>query len=128
MQFQCVLPLEASRVGMTSLLKAISDAGAGSFLAVLKRMGPQQSRFSFPMEGYTLALDFPVNAHTLRLMERLDVITLDHGGRFYLAKDARMSAETLQKSDSRVGDFLRMRNDKNRRETFASAQSERLTL
>ena len=127
-QFQCVLPLEASRAGMTALLSAISDAGVGSFLAVLKRMGPQQSRFSFPMEGYTLALDFPVNARTLKLMDRLDAITLDHAGRFYLAKDARMSAETLRKSDPRIEAFLKMRHDKNRAETFASAQSQRLAL
>ena len=128
MQFQCVLPLENSRIGMAALLKAISAEGAGSFLAVLKRMGAQESRFSFPMEGYTLALDFPVNARTLRLMERLDAITLDHGGRFYLAKDARMSADTLHQSDTRVKDFEKMRNSNNRRDTFASAQSERLKL
>jgi FAD/FMN-containing dehydrogenase len=127
-QFQCVLPLESSRPGMAALLKAISAEGAGSFLAVLKRMGGQTSRFSFPMEGYTLALDFPVNARTLRLMEQLDAITLDHGGRFYLAKDARMSPETLRRSDARVEGFEKMRNRNDRRDTFASAQSERLKL
>lgn len=127
-QFQCVIPLEASRAGMEALLKEISDAGAGSFLAVLKRMGPQSSRFSFPMEGYTLALDFPVNKKTLALMTRLDAITLDHGGRFYLAKDARMTADTLRRSDPRAEAFLQMRAERNRQTTFASAQSERLSL
>lgn len=127
-QFQCVIPLEASRSGMAALLAAISDAGAGSFLAVLKRMGPQNSRFSFPMEGYTLALDFPVNARTLKLMDQLDAITLEHRGRFYLAKDARMSANTLRRSDPRVDAFLKMRKDNNRQRAFTSAQSERLEL
>lgn len=127
-QFQCVIPLAASRVGMAALLKAISEAGAGSFLAVLKRMGAQERNFSFPMEGYTLALDFPVNPRTLKLMTALDDITLAHGGRFYLAKDARMTAETLRRSDPRTEDFLKMRDDMNRRTTFASAQSERLAL
>lgn len=127
-QFQCVIPLAASRAGMTELLAAISEAGAGSFLAVLKRMGPQTSRFSFPMEGYTLALDFPVNKRTLALMDRLDAITLEHGGRFYLAKDARMSRDTLRRSDPRVADFQAMRQDHNRQRAFTSAQSERLEL
>jgi FAD/FMN-containing dehydrogenase len=127
-QFQCVLPLDASRAGLQALLGAISQAGAGSFLAVLKRMGPQQRRFSFPMEGYTLALDFPVSPRTLRLMERLDDITLAHGGRFYLAKDSRMSADTLRRSDPRTEDFLKMRQSKARQTAFASAQSERLAL
>lgn len=91
-------------------------------------MGHQDSRFSFPMEGYTLALDFPVNARTLKLMNELDEITLAHGGRFYLAKDARMNAETLRRSDPRVEDFLAMRRDANRQATFASTQSERLEI
>ncbi|MFX0541886.1 FAD-binding oxidoreductase [Roseovarius sp. S4756] len=127
-QFQCVLPLERSEKGLTALLKASSDAGAGSFLTVLKRFGPQQSPFSFPMEGYTLAIDYPVTARTLDLLPRLDRITLDHGGRFYLAKDSRMSAETLQASDHRIESFLRMRRESSAGGKFRSAQSERLSL
>jgi FAD/FMN-containing dehydrogenase len=127
-QFQCVLPLENSKAGVRALLQAVSRAGAGSFLAVLKRLGPQQSRFSFPMAGYTLALDFPVNARTLALMDRLDAITLDHGGRFYLAKDSRMTAATLAASDSRTSAFKAMRRETGSALVFASAQSERLRL
>lgn len=128
LQFQCALPLASAREGLTALLGAISDAGQGSFLAVLKRLGAQDSRFSFPMEGYTLALDFPANATVLALMDRLDAITLDHGGRFYLAKDARMSAETLRKADGRVEKFNTMRAGNGRAATFRSVQSERLKL
>ena len=89
-QYQCVLPLEASRAGLTQLLSAISAAGSGSFLAVLKRMGDSSfGLLSFPMPGYTLALDFPVTPANLALLDRLDAITADHSGRIYLAKDAR---------------------------------------
>ncbi|MEO0564819.1 MAG: FAD-binding oxidoreductase, partial [Chloroflexota bacterium] len=86
-QFQCVFPLETSETGLSELLKATAKVGAGSFLAVLKRIGEQNSPFSFPMEGYTLALDFPVNTKTLALLKELDRIALEHCGRFYLAKD-----------------------------------------
>jgi FAD/FMN-containing dehydrogenase len=127
-QFQCVLPLDTSEKGLSELLKAISKAGAGSFLAVLKRFGAQDSAFSFPMEGYTLALDFPINAKTLSLLGTLDRITLDHCGRFYLAKDARMSAETFAASDNRIEAFRAQRKDNNWQTRFASAQSERLAL
>lgn len=127
-QFQCVLPLAASRDGLRALLQAISASGQGSFLAVLKRFGAQESCFSFPMEGYTLALDFPVNGKALALMDRLDRITLDHGGRFYLAKDARMSGETFRKADRRVADFGVLRQQHGLNGRFASAQSERLGL
>ncbi|MEP3331392.1 FAD-binding oxidoreductase [Sedimentitalea sp.] len=127
-QFQCVLPLETSHLGLHALLKAISEAGAGSFLAVLKRLGEQSSQFSFPMSGYTLALDFPMTFQTLKLMGRLDEIALEHGGRFYLAKDSRMSAETLWQSDPRTEGFVQMRDDLELRAIFTSEQSQRLQL
>lgn len=127
-QFQCVLPLEASKSGMTRLLGAISEGGGGSFLAVLKRMGVQESRFSFPMEGYTLALDFPINDANLALLTTLDAITIDHGGRFYLAKDARMTAETLRRSDPRAAAFRDRRDAAGMSGRLASAQSGRLAI
>ena len=127
-QFQCVLPLDRAKAGLEALLDEIARAGSGSFLAVLKRFGKQDSAFSFPMEGYTLALDFPVNPKTLALLERLDRITLDHGGRFYLAKDSRMSAATLRASDGRVGDFQSLRDARGLTGRFRSAQAERLEL
>ena len=128
-QFQCVLPLAQSEQGLATLLQAIAEAGSASFLAVLKRFGEQHSAFSFPMEGYTLALDFPVNPKTLTLLDRLDQITLDHGGRFYLAKDSRMSAETLRASDDlRVSAFKAARRSQGAEAQFQSAQAERLAL
>ncbi|MCX7567517.1 FAD-binding oxidoreductase [Sulfitobacter sp. F26169L] len=127
-QFQCVLPLGASQAGISALLSAIAKAEAGVFLAVLKRFGPQRSAFSFPMEGYTLALDFPINPRSLRLLTELDRITLDHGGRFYLAKDARMSADVFAASDKRIEAFRAARQDNGWKNSFASAQSQRLIL
>lgn len=127
-QFQCALPLASSKEGLQALLRAISATGQGSFLSVLKRLGPQAGEFSFPMEGYTLALDFPVNRHSLALMSELDRITIDHGGRFYLAKDSRMTAEVLRQADPRVEGFLRMRAVESRSQAFVSAQSQRLGI
>ncbi|KAA2316349.1 FAD-binding oxidoreductase [Pseudooceanicola sediminis] len=127
-QFQCVLPLARSEAGLTALLQAIAQAGAGSFLAVLKRFGAQNSPFSFPMEGYTLALDFPVTSRTLALLDRLDAIAVANGGRFYLAKDSRMSASTLRASDDRAIAFARMRAEQGWDGRFHSHQSERLSL
>ncbi|MBB5721256.1 FAD/FMN-containing dehydrogenase [Loktanella ponticola] len=127
-QFQCVLPLDQSEAGLTAILTETAAAGQGSFLAVLKRFGVQDSKLSFPTEGYTLALDFPANAKTLALLDRLDAITLDHGGRFYLAKDARLAAATLHKSDPRMSDLRQMRLKSGLDRQFSSAQSERLLL
>ena len=62
------------------------------------------------------------------LMEELDRITLDHGGRFYLAKDSRMSAKTLHRSDPRAADYAAYRDSEGLRAPFQSRQSERLSL
>jgi len=127
-QFQCVIPLAAAKAGLEALLAAIAKAGQGSFLAVLKRMGPQQSCFSFPMEGYTLALDFPVRRDTARLFAELERIAIDHGGRFYLAKDSFLTADRLRAADPRTPSFGTMRRQSRSIERFCSAQSERLDI
>ena len=80
------------------------------------------------MEGYTLAFDFPVTAATLDLMKKLDEITIEYGGRFYLAKDSRMSKKIFEESDSRVVDFRNMRQETATKKHFVSHQSDRLGL
>lgn len=128
LQFQCVIPLEISSEGLHELVTEISSTGGGSFLAVLKRLGESAGGISFPMSGYTLALDFPVNGRNMKLMDRLEQITLQYGGRFYLAKDARMSKSTFRSSDSRVTDFISMRENSGMNQNFESMQSTRLGL
>ena len=126
-QFQCVIPLANSKKAMTELLNCISDSKSASFLAVLKRFGTQESNFSFPMEGYSLSLDFPINSKNLFLMKLLDKITIKNGGRFYLAKDSRVEKDIFEKSDIRINEFRKYREKKLKRK-FYSNQSERLDL
>ena len=127
-QFQCVIPLKHAEQGLSELLEAIATAGAGCFLAVLKRFGAQKSRFSFPMEGYTLALDFPANKKALDLMSVLDVIVIKYGGRFYLAKDSRMSRAVFRQSECRAEAYSHYRHSNGNLDAFSSAQSVRLGL
>lgn len=127
-QYQCVLPLEASRAGLTLLLKEIAAAGSGSFLAVLKRMGPESfGLLSFPRPGYTLALDFPVSPASLKLLDRLDAITADHGGRIYLAKDGR-AKPGFAAGYPRIDQFRAVRQAHGLDRRFASKLSERLEI
>ena len=128
-QYQCVLPLTASPSGMTELLTAIAAAGQASFLAVLKRLGRKSfGLLSFPMEGYTLALDFPANPANLVLLDRLDKITGDHGGRVYLAKDARVSAASFAAGYPRLGEFRAVRRRYGLDRRFSSLLSRRLDI
>lgn len=126
-QFQCVIPLSRSKKAISELLNCISYSKSSAFLAVLKRFGDQKSNFSFPMEGYSLALDFPINSDNLFLMKLLDEITIKNGGRFYLAKDSRVKRDTFENSDNRVDEFRKYRDKKLKRK-FNSIQSERLNL
>ena len=89
-QYQFVLPAAAGRKGLSQILKIISDRQKGSFLSVLKLFGKQESLMSFPMEGYTLALDFPISKGLFSFLDELDQIVVDFGGRIYLSKDARL--------------------------------------
>ena len=99
-QYQCVVPDNEARAASEALLTEISRSGQGSPLVVFKTFGDVASpgMLSFPMKGATLALDFPVlGEKTFKLLERLDGIVSEAGGRIYPAKDARMSPEMFQK-------------------------------
>ncbi len=89
-QYQMVIPKEKGKEGMQKILETIADSGNGSFLAVLKLFGKNNPKAynSFPMEGYTLALDFKVNNKLKYLVEELDKIVEEFGGRIYLTKDS----------------------------------------
>ncbi|MFA9212337.1 MAG: FAD-dependent oxidoreductase [Candidatus Methylacidiphilales bacterium] len=100
-QYQFVIPFENGKEGLIEILTKISESGCGAFLGVLRTFGPKDlnsSPLSFPMEGYTLAVDFKVNKKVFQLLNQLDEIVLKYNGRLYLTKDARMTAATFAKS------------------------------
>ncbi len=89
-QYQFVIPKERGKEGMRKVLETIAVSGNGSFLVVLKLFGEHnpQAYNSFPMKGYTLALDFKVNGKLEKLIANLDKIVMDYGGHIYRTKDA----------------------------------------
>lgn len=127
LQYQCVIPDDAALVGMRKILTVINKAGKGSFLTVLKKLGPANANLlAFPLQGYTLAMDFKYEASIFPLLNELDRIVLDHAGRLYLAKDARMSLETFRSSYPRWEDMQRIRAETGADQVFHSLQSRRL--
>ena len=82
------------------------------------------------MEGYTLAVDFKNHPSVFPLLEELDKIVNQNGGRIYLAKDARVSIENFQKNYKNVKYFREYRKleKMNNKFTFSSKQSYRLGL
>ena len=107
----------------------ISDSDTSSFLAVLKMFGPENKNFlSFPLEGYTLALDFKMSSSAINLIKKLDEMIIDMGGRIYLAKDAIMKEHTFKVSYPRWQEFEKLRKKYGAIGHFASCQSKRLGL
>lgn len=128
-QYQFVIPRSAGTHAVRQILKRIADFGQGSFLAVLKSMGPSnRNLLSFPLDGYTLALDFKYSLELLPLLNELDAMVLDHGGRLYLAKDARMSAATFRSSYASWESFQQVREAWGAIGKFSSLQSRRIGL
>lgn len=95
-QYQMIIPKEKSKEGMKQILETIAKSGQGSFLAVLKlyKASNEKAYNSFPIDGYSLALDFKINSQLRQLVSNLDKIVEEFGGRIYLTKDS-MSKPSL---------------------------------
>jgi len=129
-QYQAAFPPSTSRRALIRMLETISAAGQASFLAVLKSFGPgNQGLLSFPVEGHTLALDLPNTGPSLSaLLQRLDSIVLDYGGRVYLAKDPRLGRAAFDEMYPQAEEFRRVRAALDPRGRFDSSLARRLGL
>jgi decaprenylphospho-beta-D-ribofuranose 2-oxidase len=109
-QYQFCVPATEGQCVVDAITR-LSSSRLPSFLAVLKRFGPgDPGPLSFPMSGWTLALDLPVGPPTLgSVLDELDELVVAAGGRVYLAKDARLAPERLAAMYPRLDDFAAVR-------------------
>jgi FAD/FMN-containing dehydrogenase len=110
------------------MLERISRQGNASFLAVLKRLGGSFGTLSFPMEGYTLALDMQVSDDVFPLLDEIDKLVVAAGGRLYLAKDARQSRGTFEAGYPGWTVFRALRRSVDADRNVASRLSARLAI
>lgn len=128
-QFQCVVPKRDGVANMRKLLTEISNSGEGSFLAVLKQFGAgNENLLSFPIEGYTVALDFKASEAAIKTVKKLEDMVVDMGGRLYLTKDAVMQESTFKATYPYWEKFEVVREQYGAIGKFSSAQSKRLGL
>jgi FAD/FMN-containing dehydrogenase len=127
-QYQCVLPSASAREVLGDLVERISARGNASFLAVLKQLGPSTGTLSFPIEGFTLALDLPVTDDLFPLLDELDRSVVAAGGRLYLAKDARQSRATFEAGYPGLPAFRELRRGLGAEGRIVSRLSSRLGI
>jgi decaprenylphospho-beta-D-ribofuranose 2-oxidase len=128
-QYQYVLPF-GQETAVRRSFELVSGARAPSFVTVLKRFGAgDDGLLSFPMAGWTLALDFPARTPGLAgLLGRLDRLVADAGGRVYLAKDSRVPPGVLAEMYPRLPEFAKLRAELDPAGILASDLSRRLGL
>ena len=109
-QYQFVVPDTASYLIKESL-ETLKKLPAFCFLTVLKRFGNiNPSPLSFPIPGWTLAIDIPASTPSLLgALNKLDEKIISEGGRLYLAKDSRQSSSTFKKSYPRLEEWLKIK-------------------
>jgi decaprenylphospho-beta-D-ribofuranose 2-oxidase len=111
LQYQFVVPDDRGET-VRQVIEQLASIKAASFLAVLKRFGPSDpGPLSFPMPGWTLALDLPVGHPRLAtLLDLLDTAVIDAGGRVYLAKDSRLAQANFRAMYPRVDEWLAVKD------------------
>jgi FAD/FMN-containing dehydrogenase len=98
-------------------------------LAVLKLYGKANKNYlSFPIEGYSLALDFKIEKSLFALLDKLDKIVLKYKGRIYLTKDVRVSKETFEQGYPDIDTFREFRRVNGLEKKFQSLQSQRVGI
>jgi decaprenylphospho-beta-D-ribofuranose 2-oxidase len=128
-QYQFAVP-DAHSECVVRAIEALSSSRVPSFLAVLKRFGPaNHGLLSFPVEGWTLALDLPVGPDALpEVLDTLDEMVIEAGGRVYLAKDSRLTPGAMRVMYPRLPEFIEIKNRVDPRHQLVSDLARRLQI
>jgi FAD/FMN-containing dehydrogenase len=128
-QYQFVLPVPNGKENIRKILEEITKSGCVPFLNVLKKFGKEQGGLlSFPFEGYTFAIDFPITPKLKPFTEFLDKMVLEMGGRIYLGKDAYLDEATFKAMYPQHKEWLKIKNKYDPANVFSSDLSRRIGL
>ncbi|MEO0323626.1 MAG: FAD-binding oxidoreductase [Myxococcota bacterium] len=128
-QYQLVVPLDDGVARLRRLLERIGASDQVPFLNVLKKFGKANAApLSFPFEGYTLAIDFPVRPGLRELTRDLDAQVLEAGGRLYLGKDSMLDAPTMAAMYPRLEEWRAVKKRVDPEGVFTSNLARRVGL
>ncbi|WP_342220094.1 FAD-binding oxidoreductase [Rickettsiella endosymbiont of Miltochrista miniata] len=129
-QYQCAIPTKFSHSAIKDILETLYKHKHPIYLAVLKRFRQENlAPLSFPLSGFTLALDIPLgNDKLFTCLDILDEIVIRAGGRIYLAKDARLKPKAFREMYKRYPEWLAVKQHWDPQNRFSSSLSRRLKL
>ncbi|MGJ4137348.1 FAD-binding protein [Corynebacterium macclintockiae] len=128
LQYQFVVPTEAVEP-FKEIIRDIQRSGHYSALNVFKLFGEgNKAPLSYPMPGWNVCVDFPIKPGLGAFLDDLDRRVMEFGGRLYLAKESRTSAESFHKMYPGLPGWLATRKRIDPTGVFASDMSRRLEL
>ncbi|MCK7677754.1 FAD-binding oxidoreductase [Corynebacterium sp. CCM 9186] len=128
LQYQFVVPREAVEP-FKDIIRDIQSSGHYSALNVFKLFGEgNRAPLSYPMPGWNVCVDFPIKPGLGHFLDELDRRVMEFGGRLYLAKESRTSAENFHSMYPQMQSWLDTRNAIDPNGVFASDLSRRLEL
>ena len=128
LQYQFVVPTDAVEP-FKDIIYDIQASGHYTALNVFKLFGEgNQAPLSYPMKGWNVCVDFPIRPGLNEFLDRLDDQVMQFGGRLYLAKESRTSAEKFHAMYPGMAGWLKTRREIDPTGVFASDMSRRLEL
>ena len=128
-QYQFILPVDKSYEGIKEIFSVIQKKNIFPYLAVLKLYGKKNDNYiSFPIKGYSLALDFKRDDDTLAMIKNLDNLVVKFGGRVYLTKDAHIDESSFKKMYPEAEKFISIRKKYDLKDKMESSQSMRIGI
>ena len=128
LQYQFVVPTDAVEP-FKDIIYDIQASGHYTALNVFKLFGEgNQAPLSYPMKGWNVCVDFPIRPGLNEFLDRLDDQVMQFGGRLYLAKESRTSAEKFHNMYPGLPGWLKTRREIDPTGVFASDMSRRLEL
>ena len=128
LQYQFVVPTDAVEP-FKQIIYDIQSSGHYTALNVFKLFGEgNRAPLSYPMRGWNVCVDFPIRNGLHSFLDRLDEQVMEFGGRLYLAKESRTSAEKFHKMYPEMDSWLETRRAIDPTGVFASDMSRRLEL
>ena len=128
LQYQFVVPTDAVEP-FKDIIYDIQASGHYTALNVFKLFGEgNRAPLSYPMKGWNVCVDFPIRPGLNEFLDRLDDQVMQFGGRLYLAKESRTSAEKFHAMYPEMTGWLETRRNIDPTGVFASDMSRRLEL